>query len=150
MGLRAESARAVTGRRYPHIRTFWRVGRFFFYENVRFSETRSRKIDPKVQNRSTGCLAEGYKQAIDEPRGPIEKKRISEAKYKVLGPKKRSFLDGHHVLATTGQSSAKKKVPFSQINISLFSGFGVFVWGKKRIFGPKTTFQQKLKMAVSP
>ena len=31
-------------------KTFWRVGRFlFFYENSRFSETKSRNIDPKVR-----------------------------------------------------------------------------------------------------
>ena len=30
-------------------KTFWRVGRFFFYENGRNLETKTRKIDAKVQ-----------------------------------------------------------------------------------------------------
>ena len=51
-----------------------------FYKKSRNSETKSRKIDPKVQN-------------------------------------------GHHVLATTGKSCANKKVPFSQMNISLLANF---------------------------
>ena len=31
-------------------KTFWRVGPFFFYKNDRNSETKNRKIDPKVEN----------------------------------------------------------------------------------------------------
>ena len=38
-----------------------------------------------------------------------------------FGPKKRSLLAGRHVLATTRQSCANKKVPFSQIDISLLA-----------------------------
>ena len=59
---------------------------FFFYENGRNSETKSRKsIRPSC-------------------RGP---------KSEVLGPKKHPLLGRNHVVATTGQSSAKKKVPLS-------------------------------------
>ena len=45
-------------------KTFWHVG-IFFYENGRTSDTKSRKIDPKVR------LEESYKLSIDEIWGPI-------------------------------------------------------------------------------
>ena len=62
---------------------------------------------------------------------------------------KHPLLNGNHVLATTGQSCAKEKVPFSQINISLLADFGCY-FGKKRIFGPFSAFRQNIKTAVSP
>ena len=43
-----------------------------------------------------------------------------------LGPKKCTLLGQNHVLATTRQSCAKEKVPFSQINISLLADFGCY------------------------
>ena len=52
-GLRAESARAVTGRRCPHSEEgedFLTGQPDFFYENCCNSGTESRKIDPKVGN----------------------------------------------------------------------------------------------------
>ena len=63
--------------------------------------------------------------------------------------KKRTLFNSDHVLATTGQSCQKKKVPFSQMNISLLANFGIF-FGKKRIFGPFSAFRQNVKTAVSP
>ena len=42
-------------------------------------------------------------------------------KSEFLGPKKHTLLGSNHVLATTGKGCANKKVPFSQIDISLFS-----------------------------
>ena len=60
-----------------------------------------------------------------------------------------ALLDRSHVPATTGQSCQKKKVPFSQMNISLLANFGLF-FGKKRIFGPFSAFRQNVKTAVSP
>ena len=48
---RAESARAVTGRRCPHSgvgEDFFCVSAVFFYKNGSNSETKCRKIDPKV------------------------------------------------------------------------------------------------------
>ena len=65
------------------------------------------------------------------------------------GPKKRALFNRNHVPATTGQSCQKKKVPFSQMNISLLANFGSF-FGKKRIFGPFSAFRQNVKTAVSP
>ena len=52
-GLRAESARAVTGRRGPHSgegEDFVMGQRFFFYKNGHNSGTESQKIVPKVGN----------------------------------------------------------------------------------------------------
>merc|ERR1719500_1543173 len=54
-GLRAESARAVTGRRCPHSgvgEDFWARRPGSPYENGRNSETKSRTIDPKVPKRN--------------------------------------------------------------------------------------------------
>ena len=70
-------------------------------------------------------LSGDYKWAIGNIWGPI--KRIFGPKYDFLGPKKHPLLNGHHVLATTGKSCAKKKVPFSQININLLANSGVFL-----------------------
>ena len=55
------------------------------------------------------------------------KKWIFGPKSEFLGQKKKcSLLSSNHVLATTGQSCAKEKVPFSQINISLLADFECF------------------------
>ena len=43
-----------------------------------------------------------------------------------FGAKKNSLLDSNYVLAMTGKSCAKKKIPFSQINISLVANLGLF------------------------
>ena len=67
------------------------------------------------------------------------------AEIRIFGPKKkRSLLNQNHVLATTWQSCTKKKVPFSQINISLLAVFGCFFW-KKMDFRPKNCFSAKRK-----
>ena len=72
------------------------------------------------------------------------------AKIRIFGPKKKgSLLNRNHVLATTGQSCAKKKVPFSQINISLLAVFGCF-FGKKMDFRPKNRFLAKSKNSHFP
>ena len=42
----------------------------------------------------------------------------SLTKIGILGPKKNSLLEAHHVLATTGKSCSKKKVAFAQIIIT--------------------------------
>ena len=51
---RAESARAVTGTHYPHSGMgedfLARQPFFFLHKNGRFSETKNKKNDPKVQN----------------------------------------------------------------------------------------------------
>ena len=74
---------------------------------------------------------------------------IFRPKTEILGPKKHTLLNSNHVLATTGKSCSKKKVAFSQINISLLRNFGWF-FGLKPIFGQKNTFRPNIKTAVSP
>ena len=46
--------------------------------------------------------------------------------------------------ATTGKSCAKKRVPFSYINVSLLPNFGVYFLSKTD-FGPKKCFSTKRK-----
>ena len=140
-GLRAESARAVTGRRCPHSG----VGEDFLerrpgspHENGRNSGTKSRKLDPKVPKRS-------QRRGLRTKNGVQYEKTDFRAEIRIFRAKKNSLLDSNHVLATTGQSCQKKKVPFSQMNISLLANFG-----KKRIFGPFSAFRQNVKTAVSP
>ena len=57
-----------------------------------------------------------------------------------FGPKKRvPLFYSNHVLATTGKSCSKKKVPFSKTNISLLRNFGCFFLDKTH-FWPKNYF----------
>ena len=81
--------------------------------------TESRKIVPKVGNeRSLQGLQTGRWPKL----GSCGKNWIFWPKTKILCPKKKPLLNRHHVLATTGKSCSKKKVAFSQINISFFLG----------------------------
>ena len=98
-------------------KTFWRVGHVLFYENGHNSGTKGQKI---YQMWKMNRLSEVYKRAVDQNWGCMAKIRIS-------GPKKHILLSGHHVLAATGKSSAKKKVPFSKIDISLLRNVVVFL-----------------------
>ena len=80
--------------------------------------------------------------------GVVWQKSDFWAKNRNFGPKKRHTLfNSNHVLATTGRSCGKEKVPFSPMNISLLANFGSF-FGKKRIFGPFSAFRQSVKTAV--
>ena len=81
-------------------------------------------------------LSEGYKQAIDQIRGPIAKTDFW-AKIRVFGLKKHPLHNSNPVLVTTVKSCANEKVPFSQINISILANFGCFL-GEKMDFWPKT------------
>ena len=73
-------------------------------------------------------FGDGYKQAIDKIWGPVAKNGFS----------------GENP-TTTGQSCAKKKVAFSQLNISLLVDFGCFLKKKKRIFGMFPAIWQNVK-----
>ena len=95
------------------------------------------------------CLAKGYKRAIDELRGPLAK-MDSWSKIRIYGPKKRALLAEDHVLATTGQSCAKKKYPFPKLIYQPLSGIRVIFWGEKRMFCPFSAFWQNEKTPVSP
>ena len=78
--------------------TFWRVGRVFLTKMAVF---RAWNPGSYCKNRIFGPKSEFFDQ-------------------------KRALLDSNHVPATTGQSCAKKKVRFSQINISPLAYFGCF------------------------
>ena len=77
------------------------------------------------------------------------KKTDFRAEIRIFGAKKKSsLLDPNHVPAMTGQSCAKEKVPFSQINNSLLADVGCYFGEKKQIFGPFSAFRQSLKKGV--
>ena len=123
-GLRAESARAVTGRQCPHsgVGEDFLVRRPFFCENRRNSKTKVQKLIPRCK---MDRLSEGYKRAVNQIGGCI-------AKNKFLGRRKYSHFSCNHVLAMTGKSCAIKK-PF---HYQSFCKFGVISKKrkKKRIF----------------
>ena len=55
----------------------------------------------------------------------------------------------HKKLATTGKSFANKKVPLSQIDVSLLANLGCFLEKKKQTFGQNNAFQPNVKTAIS-
>ena len=90
-------------------KTFWCVGRFSFYENDRNSETKSWKINPKVQyGPSLRALQTGRWHKL----GSYGKNEFSVQKPSVRAQKKHSLHYSNHVLATTRQNCANKKVLF--------------------------------------
>ena len=102
-GLRAESLGLLLADGAPTMgwgKTFRCIGPFFLRK-------RSFIWNEGWKNRSE---AEGYKQALT-------KSKVLE---RIFGPKREnSLLCRNHVLATIGQSCAKKKVPFSLFALSL-------------------------------
>ena len=85
-------------------KTFWRVNRFFFYENGCNSGTESQKIVPKVGTWTA-------KRAVDQNWGRLAKIGFL-AKNRDFGPKKNGpLLHPNHVLAETGKSFQRKKLP---------------------------------------
>merc|ERR1711923_103972 len=104
-GLRAESARAVTGRRNSHR---WEGGRLFepsagfFYGNSCNFGTESRKIVSKVGNQPS---CRGLKMGHQRKLGSYGKNRIFGPKTKILSPKK-----GTHFLPLTMFWPRPKKV----------------------------------------
>ena len=90
-GLRAESARAVTGRRCPHSG----VGEDFLarrpgspHENGCNSETKSRTIDPKVPKRNQ---RRGLRAPLCQKKGSHTKKTDFRAKIRIFGAKKKTY-----------------------------------------------------------
>ena len=76
--------------------------------------------------------------------GAYGKNRIFGQKPRFRAQKKHTLHAGHHIKATTGKNCAKEKVPFSKINISLFSNFWVFFW-EETDFWPKKQFSAERK-----
>ena len=80
---------------------------------------------------------------------PLQKTDF-RAKIQIFGAEnKHSLSTPNHVPATTGQSCENKKVPFSQINVSLLAVFG-WLFSKNRIFGRFFNFRENAKTAVYP
>ena len=131
-GLRAESARAVTGRRCPcnGVGEDFLVRRHFFLTKTDVS--RKRRVKKSIRSR-------GLQTGIDEIKGPLAKHRFSSRNPNCWAQKKRSLL------ATTGQICAKNKAPFSQINISLLADFDCVFLEEKTDFWPKNRFLTKRK-----
>ena len=98
-------------------KTFWQLNRFF-YENGHNSGTKSRKIVPKVGNEAS---------LLNQAKiGPLIKIGVVWQKFDFWAKNRDSWqkkLNSNHVLATTGKSCSKKKVPFSKINIRLLRNF---------------------------
>ena len=115
---RAESARAVTGRRCPHSGKggdFLTRQPFFFMKTAVTPERKVKKSFPRWEMNG---LSEGYKQAVDQIWGRMAKNGFFGQKPRFWAQKKRSLLRIHGVLATTGKSCSKKKVAFAQIIIT--------------------------------
>merc|ERR1712074_417202 len=114
-GERASHARAVTVSQCPHSE----VGQdFLLRRRVTLTETavtQKRKVEKWIRRCQIEAIAEGYKRAIDEIRGPIAKNGLSGQNPKILAKKKNSLFTPNHVPATTGQCCPKEKVPFYQI-----------------------------------
>ena len=112
---RAESARAVTGRRCPHSgrgEAFLSRQPDFFTETAVTPERKVKKWFPRWEINSH---AEGLKWVIDQNRGRMAKIGFLDPKPKFWAQKKESLSRIHHVLATTGKSCSKKKSAFAQI-----------------------------------
>ena len=101
-GVRAQSARAVTGRRCPT------VGRGKTF----------RRVEKSLPMREMNGLSEGYKWAVDQNCGSMAKIGFFGQKPRFQAQKKHTLLEVHHVLATPGKSCSKKKVAFAQIIIT--------------------------------
>merc|ERR1711974_166832 len=109
-GPRAESARAVTGRRCPHSGT----GQDFLARSgssrTKTGVTRQRSERFGRAQRRNGANAEGYKRPVDKNRGPISKNGFSDQNPEFLAQKKSSLFSPNHVSAMTGRSCQKEKV----------------------------------------
>ena len=109
--------------------------------SLQLIENKKSKIAPNVGNeRSLWGLQTGRWQKL----GSCSRNRIFWPKTKISGPRKHPLLNSNHVLATTGKSCSKKKVPFSKIDISLLRNFRWF-FGIKCISGQKKHFSAEPK-----
>ena len=112
---RAESARAVTGRRCPHSgrgEDFLTGQLNIFTETAVTPEQKVEKLFPRWEiNRH----CEGKNKSLTKI-GVVWQKLDFWTKNRNFGPKKRRpLLNSNHVLATTGKSCSKKKSAFAQI-----------------------------------
>ena len=111
--LRAESARAFTGRRNSRRgEDFLSRQQIFFTETALTPERKVKKSFPRSELTVMPRAKNGSSAKI----GAIWQKSDIWTKNRNFGSKKKEPLLGiHHVLATTGKSCSKKKRPFAQI-----------------------------------
>ena len=126
---RARSASAITGRRHSRsgVGEDFLMRHFLYYENCRFSVTKSQKIDPKVRNPpSRRGLQTGHWRSP----GSYSKKRIFGPKPKVLGPQNTSQFNpcSSHYRAKL----CKEKSTLLPNKYHYFSGFRVSFLGTNR------------------
>ena len=127
-GLRAESARAVTGRRCPHSgkgEDFFSRQQDFFMETAVTPEGKVEISFPRWEINRLPRAKNGSWTKIRV----VWQKLDFWTKNRNFGPKKRgSLFNPNHVLATTEKSCSKKKVAFAQIikgeNVILGDFFG--------------------------
>ena len=103
---------------------------FFFLTKT--ADSRKRKVEKSIRECKIDRLLEGYKRATDKIRGPIAKHGFFGPNQNFWAQKKRSLFDRNRVPTTTRQSCTKKKISFSQMNISLLfciSNLSFFVFG---------------------
>ena len=114
--LRAESARAVTGRRCPHSgegEDFLRRQPGFFLRKQ--LELRNGKSKNCSQGQKLTVMPRAKNGSLTKI-GVVWQKSDFWTKNRNFGPKKRHLLFArNHVLATTGKSCSKKKSAFAQI-----------------------------------
>ena len=118
-GLHAESAGAVTGRHSGVGEDFLARQPFFFFAKRAFPGSE------KLHSRSESTVSPRATNRPMTKSGVLQQKTDFLAQILIF-KKKDPLLNGHHVLAMTNQSCAKKIVPFSQINISILAEFGCF------------------------
>ena len=139
---RTRVLRAITGRRCPYSG----VGEDFLARwPVFFSRKRPWLGNQESKNQFQGAKWIVFLRATNGPLTKfIAKNGFFGSKSEFSVPIKHPLFSSNHVLATTEKSCANKKVPFSQINISVLANFGWF-----RIFGQKNAYQPNVKTAVS-
>ena len=113
--LRAESARAVTGRRNSHsgVGEDFLTGQLNFFTKT--AVTPEWKVKISIPRWEINCHAEGYKWVIDQNWGCMAKMGFFGQKSRFWAQKKGPLLYSNHVLATLRKSCSKIKSAFAQI-----------------------------------
>ena len=149
-GLRAESARAVTGRRCPHSgegEDFLKCRPGFFFTKT--AVTREQKVEKLLPTWEMNHLSEGYKQAVDQNWGRRAKIGLFGQIPRFWAQKRILFL----VLTMAWPRPEKvvqRKSALFQNKYQSLKKFWVFFFSDKTHFWPKEHFSANIKTGVSP
>ena len=134
-GLRAESARAVTGRWCPHSGEGgdFLMGQLNFFSKT--AVTPERNVEKWIPRWEINRHAEGWKWVIDQNWGRMAKIGFLDQKPRFWAQKNVTLFQVHHVLATTGKSCSKKKSAFAQIIKVGYIILGDFLGAGSKTFG---------------